>query len=89
MRVSYIGITWPFQGHERGSTPLTRSRVLKRHFFEREKMSKVTGYSLWLVPEKGSNADEFLRQLIYKLSLIYKTPAFNPHVTLLPAVEKK
>ena len=44
---------------------------------------KGVGYSLWLVPERNSEEFHLLRKLIDKLAHRYRTPAFDPHVTLL------
>ena len=49
-------------------------------------MSKATGYSLWLVPERGTETYEFLDKLIRNVATQYRTPVFDPHVTLLGGV---
>lgn len=50
-------------------------------------MSKATGYSLWLVPERDTETYELLDQLIRTVAAQYRTPVFDPHVTLLGGVE--
>lgn len=44
---------------------------------------KATGYSLWLVPERDTETYVFLSQLIHNIAARYRTPVFDPHVTLL------
>src|SRR3989344_7225091 len=46
-------------------------------------MSKAFGYSLWLVPKRGSKVHRLLTQCIGGISALYQTPNFVPHVTLL------
>lgn len=48
---------------------------------------KATGYSLWLVPEKGGEAYQFLERVIQDIGSDYQTPLFDPHVTLVGGVE--
>lgn len=50
-------------------------------------MLKATGYSLWLVPERGAKTYELLNQLICNVAVRYQTPTFDPHITLLGGVE--
>lgn len=50
-------------------------------------MSKATGYSLWLVPERGTETYEVLDKLICDVASQYQTPIFAPHVTLLSGAE--
>jgi len=50
-------------------------------------MSKATGYSLWLVPERDTETYVFLDQLIRNTAAQYRTSVFGPHVTLLGGVE--
>ena len=49
-------------------------------------MIKTKGYSLWLMPE--GEIYKKLAGIISDLSKRYKTPKFEPHVTLLGEVEK-
>lgn len=46
-------------------------------------MSKALGYSLWLVPDFGSEVYRMLEQQITDVANKYQTPNFLPHVTLL------
>jgi len=46
----------------------------------------ATIYSLWLVPEGRTETHRFLDQLIHSAAVKYRTPAFNPHVSLISGV---
>lgn len=48
---------------------------------------KTQGYSLWLVPEPNTVALSSLRRVINELARVYRSPVFEPHVTLLGGVE--
>lgn len=50
-------------------------------------MPKTSGYSLWLVPETGSEAHRVLAQCITDIAKEYGTPSFVPHTTLLGGVD--
>ena len=50
-------------------------------------MSKATGYSLWLVPERKTETYRFLDQFIRDVAAQYQTPVFDPHATLLGGVD--
>ena len=52
-------------------------------------MSKATGYSLWLVPESGTETHQLLDKFVRNVATQYQTPIFDPHVTLLGGVEGK
>src|SRR3989344_2138401 len=52
-------------------------------------MSKATGYSLWLVPESGTETHQLLDKFVRNVASQYQTPVFAPHVTLLGGVEGK
>lgn len=49
-------------------------------------MSKASGYSLWLVPDTGSELYRTLAQCIAKIAEEHQTPNFIPHGTLLGGV---
>ncbi len=49
-------------------------------------MSKATGYSLWLVPDRESDMYRLLNAAIQEIARHYGTPAFEPHVTLLGGI---
>ncbi len=48
-------------------------------------MAKATGYSLWLMPS-GDVYDK-LTEIISRLSKMYSTPVFEPHITLIGGIE--
>ena len=48
---------------------------------------KATGYSLWLMPDKDTDAYRFMQSLIEDLARIAGGPVFAPHVTLLGGME--
>lgn len=48
---------------------------------------KATGYSLWLEPEKGTEAYISLHDLIQRLARDIGSPVFPPHVTVLGGVQ--
>lgn len=48
---------------------------------------KATGYSLWLMPDKDTDAYRFIQSLIEDLARIAGGPVFAPHVTLLGGME--
>lgn len=49
-------------------------------------MSKATGYSLWLVPDRESAMYQLLAESIREIARQYGTPVFEPHVTLLGGI---
>lgn len=50
-------------------------------------MSEAVGYSLWLVPEKDSQAYRLLSKYIQSLAVKHKSPLFEPHITLLGGIQ--
>lgn len=57
-------------------------------------MPKTTGYSLWLVPDarlispdQKTDVEYNLRRSMHELADEYKTPIFEPHVTLLGGID--
>ncbi len=49
-------------------------------------MSKATGYSLWLVPERESATYCALAATIREIARQYGTPVFEPHITLIGGI---
>lgn len=53
---------------------------------EAEMQPVNTTYSLWLIPHFSSREHDNLRSIIHKLSWVFNTPIFDPHVTLLGGI---
>jgi len=45
-------------------------------------------FSLWLIPDYSTKQHAALRSIIDRVSRVFNTPAFDPHVTLLGGIEQ-